>query len=189
MNYEEIRNIQRKEQNSSRIVEIDSNFYQRLADFVKEKTEAYKKTQDPTEFRELENVVKLARRVFDSREQKIVMKALRSVRMKEYDDKTMTPEEKEIYAALVNVLKKHRKFFEGVLIGNYQFNGQKKQGDSTTLINGENNNILLVRIRKSVPRFVGADSKEYGPFKANDIVKLPKREADLLKDQGLAEVV
>ena len=176
VNYEEIRGLQRKEKNAARIVELKDDYYKQLADYVKDGS----KKLNPAELRTLENVMKIARDLFDSREQKILMKALRTVRTGEYDDHGMTTEERHLYDKAVNSLKEHRKFFDKVLVGEYRHENLLKE---------ENNNIVLVRILKEIPKFTGSDSKEYGPFALNAIAKLPQKEAQFLSDQNLVEVM
>ena len=123
MNFEYIRDIQRKEKNSSRIAEIEDSFYPDLASYVKACTDDCKANGNG--FRELENTMKLSRDVFEKREQKLVMKALRSVRIKEYDEEHLTNEEKVLYKALVEAIRSNRKFFDKVLLGDYSFEGSK----------------------------------------------------------------
>ena len=53
----------------------------------------------------------------------------------------------------------------------------------------EDLNTLVVRIIKRVPKFVSADMKEFGPFEASDIVKLPRKEAELLSNRNFAEFI
>ena len=53
----------------------------------------------------------------------------------------------------------------------------------------EDLNTLVVRIIKKVPKFVSADMQEFGPFEANDIVKLPKKEAELLSNRSFVELI
>jgi len=45
---------------------------------------------------------------------------------------------------------------------------------------------VFVRITSDVPKFVGIDLVEYGPFKKGDVVKLPKENANLLLKNGYA---
>ncbi|MCK4327641.1 MAG: DNA replication complex GINS family protein [Candidatus Diapherotrites archaeon] len=181
--FEYLREIQRKERNSSRIAEIEPKFYSELAAYVKTCTKECKDSGDG--FRELENSMKLARDVFDKREQKLVMKALRSVRTKEYDDEHMTAEEKKLFKALVDAIRGNKKFFDRVMLGDYSL----KVADEDTLIKENGNNVVLARVRKEIPVFVGSDTKEYGPYKSGDIVKLPRAEAELLAKQDLVEVM
>ena len=182
MSFEYIRGIQRKEKNSSRISEVDTSFYNDLARYVKECTESCKTNGNG--FRELENTVKLARDVFEKREQKLVMKALRSVRTKEYDEEHMTEEEKSLYKALVEAIRGNRKFFDRVMLGEYAFTASED-----TLIKENGNNVVLARVRKEIPVFVGSDTNEYGPYNAGDVIKLPRGEAELLAKQNLVEVM
>lgn len=182
MNFEHIRDIQRKEKNSRRIAEVDPSFYNDLATYVKKCTETCKANGNG--FRELENSMKLARDVFEKREQKLVMKALRSVRTKEYNEEHMTEEEKVLYKSLVEAIRGNRKFFDKVLLGDYAF-----KAPTDTLIKENGNNVVLARVRKEIPVFVGSDTKEYGPYKAGDVVKLPRAEAELLSKQNLVEVM
>ena len=183
INFEYLREIQRKEKNSSRMAEIDPKFYTELAAYVKACTKECKDSGNG--FRELENSMKLARDVFEKREQKLVMKALRSVRTKEYDDEHMTLEEKAVFKALVEAIRGNKKFFDKVMLGDYSF----KAAEEDTLIKENGNNLVLARVRKEIPVFVGSDTKEYGPYKSGDIVKLPRGEADLLAKQDLVEVM
>jgi hypothetical protein len=53
----------------------------------------------------------------------------------------------------------------------------------------EDLNIVMVRILKKVPKFISGDLKEYGPFETSAIVKLPRREADLLSNRNFVEIV
>ena len=182
MSFEHIREIQRREKNSSRLSEVEPSFYKDLAAYIKESTASCKASGNG--FRELENTVKLAREVFEKREQKIVMKALRSVRTKEYDEELMTEEEKALFKTLVEAIRTNRTVFDGVMLGDYKFNMPKD-----TLIKENGNKVVLARVRREIPVFVGSDTKEYGPYKTGDVVKLPRAEADLLSKQDLVEIM
>lgn len=47
--------------------------------------------------------------------------------------------------------------------------------------------IVTLRLKKDVPAFVGADMKQYGPFRAGDIAALPEANAAILIERGVAE--
>ena len=182
MSFEQIRDLQRKEKNSVRLAEAGDAFYRELAAYVRECTASCKAAGNG--FRELENTMKLARDVFDKREQKLVMKALRSVRTKEYDEENMTAEEKALFKALVEAIRGSRAVFDRALLGDYSFTAAKD-----TLIKENGNNPVLARARKEIPAFVGSDTVEYGPYKAGDVVKMPRAEAELLAKQSLIEIM
>jgi len=47
--------------------------------------------------------------------------------------------------------------------------------------------MVRVRLKKAIPAIVGSDSKEYGPFKEDDVADLPDESAKLLLSRGFAE--
>ncbi|MFH1788727.1 MAG: hypothetical protein ABH834_05060 [Candidatus Altiarchaeota archaeon] len=49
--------------------------------------------------------------------------------------------------------------------------------------------VVSVRIVKAIPEIVGSDSNSYGPFKEDDVVELPRENADILLKRGFAEAV
>ncbi|MEQ9715540.1 MAG: hypothetical protein ABGF52_08390 [Candidatus Asgardarchaeum sp.] len=48
---------------------------------------------------------------------------------------------------------------------------------------------IIVRIKQDLPEITGVDLNTYGPFKRGDIAKLPKENANLLINDGLAEQI
>lgn len=188
MDFEEMRKLQRKERSASAVVELSDEYYNGLSSFIKSATESYKNSQNNVEFRTLDNVVGLARDVFDKREQKILMKALHSSRSGEHDIAHLTSHEEKLYWDLVNALKANRQFFSAVLIGGYKppKKAEKKTG---SLINSSSHKLVIVRVIKGIPRFVGSDSQEHGPFKPDEVVKLSDDDAKLLTKQKLIEIV
>jgi hypothetical protein len=192
MNYEDLRRFQRMEKNSSKLGELSQGFYDELAQLITEQ-KAKCKDGSSEESRVFENIVKTSRDIFDRREQKIIMKAMRLARTNETDKDVLPSEEKIVFEALTDNLKKNRQNFEILLVGNGKpVNIEKFQNinDIPTIMNGQANedlNIVMVRILKKVPKFVSGDLKEYGPYEANAIAKLPRKEADLLSNRNFVE--
>jgi DNA replication initiation complex subunit (GINS family) len=194
LSFEDVRRVQRMQRNSSSLVEMDDSFYDELAEYVNKKKEA----RDSTELRKLENVLKLARDVFYRREQIVAMNALRNVRTGEKDTKRMTFREKEMYDSLVENFRNYKQFYEGTLLGN----AVEKKEEKETIKKDEEpkpkappsgeedeEEVVLVRVMQPIPEFVGSNVKEYGPFKVNDVVKLPSKEAKILSEKNLVEVM
>lgn len=187
MDYETLRNVQRAEKNKSRLSEIPEGFYNELRELIRESMKRYKETRDLGDLRNFENIVRVARDVFYTRQQKIIMKAYRNVRTQEYDDNGMVSEEKEFYQKLVDIIQKNAEFFESMVV-----NGEEPPTQNVQEISEgteKDLNIVMVRILKDIPRFVGSDLNEYGPYEPNQIVKLPKKEAEFLVSKNLAEVI
>jgi DNA replication initiation complex subunit (GINS family) len=194
MNYEDLRRFQRMERNSSKLGELSRGFYDELSQLLSSQKAKCKEGQ-AEETKVFENMIKTARDVFDRREQKILTKAMRFARTNETEKDVITDEEKTLFEKLSEDLKKSRQDFEMLLIGNGKARDLKKIqniNDIPAINNGqagEDLNIVMVRILKKVPKFVSGDLKEYGPFEANSIVKLPRKEADLLSNRNFIELV
>ena len=194
MNYEDLRRFQRMERNSSKLGELSRGFYDELSQLLSSQKAKCKEGQSE-ETKVFENMIKTARDVFDRREQKILTKAMRFARTNETEKDVITDEEKTLFEKLSEDLKKSRQDFEMLLIGNGKARDLKKIqniNDIPAINNGqagEDLNIVMVRILKKVPKFVSGDLKEYGPFEANSIVKLPRKEADLLSNRNFIELV
>ena len=54
---------------------------------------------------------------------------------------------------------------------------------------GEDKSTKIVRFLYAVPKFVGKELEEYGPFAEEDIANLPGEIADVLITQGNAEEI
>lgn len=187
MNVEELRTIQRLERNALKLADLPASFYDDLRDLVIGSRAKYESTHSPEDLRALENVVKMSRDVFERREQKLVMKSLRFIRTGE-DDAKLSGFEKPVFGSLVSSMRQFHNDFESILVAEapkaalVQPAGQQAQAPAT---NGVTE--TLIRVLKSIPKFVSADMKEYGPFDANAIIKLPKKEAELLLVRQFAE--
>lgn len=193
MNYEDLRRFQRLERNSSKLGELNRSFYEEMSVMLAAQKAKCKETGAAEETRVFENMVKTARDIFDRREQKIMMKAMRQSRTNETDKDPITDEENSLFNQLSETLKKSRQEFEMLLSGNGRTRAMEKIqniNDIPVMNNGaaaEDLNIVMVRILKKVPKFVSGDLKEYGPFETNAIVKLPRKEADLLSNRNFIE--
>jgi DNA replication initiation complex subunit (GINS family) len=194
MNYEDLRRYQRLERNSSKLGELRKDFYDDLYQLIAACKEKCKQSSSTEDSRVFENLVKTARDIFDRREQKILTKAMRHARTSDTDKDSLTDEENALFEKLSETIKKNRQDFELLLSGEGKPKSLKRVQNINDIpsINGEKSedlNIVMVRTLKKVPKFVSGDLKEYGPFEANDIVKLPRKEADLLSDRNLVETI
>lgn len=195
MNYEDLRRFQRLERNSSKLGELNKNFYDELCQMLAAQKAKCKESNSAEDTRVFENMVRTARDIFDRREQKITMKAMRFARTNETEKDNLTEEETALFSGLAEDMKKGRQEFEMLLLGNGRPRNLGKIqniNDLPSINNGdktEDLNIVMVRILKKVPKFVSGDLKEYGPFEANSIVKLPRKEADLLSNRNFIEFI
>jgi DNA replication initiation complex subunit (GINS family) len=193
--YEDIRRHQRMERNTPNLASVDGEFYTELAEFVQECRGEYSTSSSSEDLRNLENTLKIARDVFERREQKLLMKSLQCVRTGEPADGVLPKRECELLDALMKILRENRQEFERALQGRTEPAKQVQHINDIPKINSESTetredlNNVLVRILKKIPKFVSADLKEYGPYDSNEIVKLPLREVELLSSKNFIEVI
>jgi len=174
MSYDELRRIHRLEKNTSRLVEVDSDFIDSVEDFVEGEKKNYiasLKNFSPTDAREFSNLKKVVEEIFLLREKKLLNKALIVSRTEDFSEEKMAAQEKETFKKLLKVLEEHNKICES-LFGE----DRRKEGGKVEL-----------KMLKEVPTFIGTDMKEYGPFAKDETVELPNKIAQLFLARKLAE--
>ena len=178
LSYDEIRRIHRLEKNTSKLVQVEPDFYSDLQEFVaKEKKEYLESLRDfsATKARDFANLKKMVEEIFSMRTKKLLSAALVASRTGESGDENLASQEKKMFDDTLAVLEKHAKLLGGVF--------SEKEGSAPE----RDLNTLSVEILSDIPEFVGTDMKEYGPFKKGNVVKLPVKIARLLSTQKLAE--
>lgn len=118
MDYENLRKYQRMERNNSKLTEVDDNFYSDLSLFIDELKRKYEMTNSQQDLKALENTLKVARDIFERREQKILMKALRCIKSDGIEEDNIVQMETQLFKNLKRSLQSNRSIFEGVLLGN-----------------------------------------------------------------------
>ena len=164
--YEALRDFVTKEKESPKLVELPDGFFSEVKSYLESKEKASKGNDDVWE---LDNSKRMLQDLLDSRESKLVRLALVFVRAGVTPGKVM-PEEKEFFESLVDGI---RRFQEG-----------RKQS-----IEGTKEELSTLAIVKDVPKFVGINMKEYGPFKEGDVVSIPKDNAAVLLKNGMAKPI
>ncbi|HID46493.1 MAG TPA: DNA replication complex GINS family protein, partial [Chromatiaceae bacterium] len=154
LTYAVLRDIQKREMESSAIVQLQDGFYTEVAEFLSKKKEEAS-GGDMLSLREYENIKKIVRDVQTKREEKIVLMAIRG----ESTGTGLTSEEGDMLRQLVSIIDKSRGKLVGVW-GSENKPAQKK-----------------VRLLKDVEQYKGLDNKVYGPFKEGEEQMLPGGEA------------
>ncbi|OYT51976.1 hypothetical protein B6U66_02985 [Candidatus Bathyarchaeota archaeon ex4484_135] len=185
MTYEELLKAWRSERESEGLSKLPDDFYARVAEFISE-LRGRLKMADMTALRtrlakkELENVEKMVKDIFNRRVEKI-LKALASGRT--LDVEKLTPEERELLSPIEEAFTAMRKFLESLL------RGEVRKPEATKTIQAgpsSSGKFMLVRILADVPAIVGADMKTHGPFKRGDVAFIPRENAIALVKKGLA---
>ncbi len=176
LDYDKLRQIYRLEKNTSRLVDIDEDFYDSLTLFIqgeKKKYLASLKEFSPAKARTFANVKKIVEEIFSLREKKLLMRALLASRTGEESKERLAAQEKKTFKELLAVLNKHRdSLLQAFEPGKGKLDELKPKD---------------LKIIKEVPVFVGPDMKEYGPFAVDEAVSVPSKVADLLVTRKLAK--
>ena len=181
-----LRELNRKEKTSPYLQKIEKNFYDELAALMREvyiKREDCSEEELPKFLAELENLRNIIIELYEAREKKIVSNALYYVRTGEKIElENLSKEEEKFLKKIVDIIKSHREnILDKTLKGKIEDEKESKEEKKTEIPT------ITVRILKDLPPIVGIDGKIYGEFKVEDIVTLPKPNAEVLIKQGVAQ--
>ena len=184
LNYDELRRIYRLEKNTTRLVEVEEDFYNSLHDFIAQEKKEYlnslKKDFSESNARGFSNLKKMVEELFSLRTKKVLSRALISSHTQEGPDSHMALPEKEMFQSILKVLNKHQAM---VLKAFSETAEVEKKSTKAKALNN-----LSIRIISDVPSFVGQDMKEYGPFKKGQVVDLPYKTAKLFVSRKIGEI-
>ncbi len=179
LNYDEIRRIYRLEKSTSKLVEVQEDFFSMLQDFILQEKQDYfnsMKNLDFAKARNFTNLKKMVEEILSLREKKILTKALVSAKTSDENNELMAEEEKKMFNLILKILESHNSLIESVFAGKQKTDSKEKDL-----------NKVSVRILSDVPSFIGTDMKEYGPFKKNETVELPQKIAKLFISRKIGE--
>ncbi len=163
LTFETIRKIFEEERTGKGLSNLPENFFQEAREYIDRKEKIARKEGNEWEI----NTVKIRlRTIFERRERKIVEAALNYVHSG-HEIENMIPEERKFFEEIVGAV---RRFQEK---RSHRFEEEEKNA--------------LVSILGNVERFVGMDTRNYGPFHEGDMATLPDQNAELLVKKGLAK--
>ena len=198
--YQTLYDIARKEKTQDQLQKLDQDFLEDVLRYLKDKhaiitkqqadlfsAEEKRKTED-----QLENVKKIIKELYDKREKKIIGLAMDKSKNKSsiVDNSIFLKEEKELFDNIVKVLGMGR---ENILFNIINL----KEPSSLEAVSLEKKEVKeekkkdtkLVRFLSAVPKFVGKELEEYGPFEEEDIASLPVEIANVLINKGRVEEI
>ena len=168
LNYSDLREIQKREMESSAIVGLPEDFYGLIAQLLAKKAAEAATSKSLLVMKEHENIKKIILSISAKREEKIVLMAIRG----EKEGSGLTSEEKEMLKELSSIIKKARETVKSA------WASEEAGPDSRR-----------IKILKDVSAYRGLDNSVYGPFRAGDEQLLPSAEADWLLKAGMAETI
>ncbi|MBI2650997.1 hypothetical protein HYX01_00850 [Candidatus Woesearchaeota archaeon] len=203
LTYETLFELLKRERDITELQKLDATFFNNFVDYLNEKKEMLNKEDSLFSYdekkkveRQIENARKLIKEMYERREKKILNLALIRSRTKSnvMDTSSLLESEKRLFDEIVNVLNAFRsEIISNVIEGRYASKGalEKNQEKAETTETGkiDENHAKLVRFLYPVPKFVGKELEEYGPFEEEDIANLPADIADVLVNKGRAEEI
>lgn len=168
LNYSDLREIQKREMESSAIVSLPEDFYQLMAQVLAKKGSEAMSGKSLLAIKEYENIKKIIAAISAKREEKIVLMAVRG----EKEGAGLTAEEREMLKELSSIIRKSRETVKAVWATEEATDDSRK-----------------IKILKDISQYRGLDNSVYGPFKAGEEQMLPRAEAEWLLKAGMAEIL
>ena len=195
MTYEKLYEILRLEKYKKELQKLDVDFLEKVTRYINEKkiilqgfeakqnmfaNDSITKTK-----RQLENARLLIKELYERREGKIAQMALFNARTNSplQDADALLEEEKQLYNSLISLFSR---FKDGILTN--ILDGKKIILKAEAIEQKQTNN-KLVRFLNAIPKFMGEDMNNYGPFKPEDIANLPEKVAQILLKNNMAEEI
>jgi hypothetical protein len=170
LSYSDLRDIQRREMESSAIVGLPDDFYQVISHLLAKKGGDAMASKSLLAIKEYENMKKIVIAIQAKREEKLVLMAVRGER----EGIGLTGEERQMLKDLSAIVSKYRDIVKNVW------------GNETTLVPLDNRRIKMV---KEISQYRGLDNSLYGPYKPGEEALLPNAEAEWLLKAGMAEIL
>ena len=191
--YDVLYDILRLEKTRKELQELDKDFFKNLLSYIKEKhniletqqkennifSKEFEKTQ-----KQIQNIKKMLKELYERRESKIIQLALYSSRTQQKPDPTnLLQEEKEFLTSITNTLNSYRKDILFNLLKNQLPEISKQETKEKT------KETKLIRLTHTLPKFVGDDLNTYGPFEEEDVANLPEKVATVLINRNKAKEI
>lgn len=198
ISYQVLFELARREKTRDELQKLEATFFDDIVEYLNEKKQLFKEQkqkldtysvdeQDKTE-RQLDNIYRLIRDLYERREKKIVMMALSQSRTRGAITNTTTllNEEAEFYEELVKLFDGFRtKILASIIQGRkIEFTREEPTPEEAEK---KEDKMKMVRFLHPVPKFLGKELEVYGPFEEEDVASLPEEIADILITKGKAE--
>jgi len=209
MSYEDIMGLFRQENKSSQLIKVDPALYDKIGDYIKSlrKESEREIAMNPMSQAsmmlndQLKKSIDKAKRVYELRQRKIALLALRKVAGDNPDTNNLTPDELVLFSSLTSVLRAHKDSkadFEELgprfaqpkdveILPEVPTDGTCEKKAAAKAIAESADSLVLVRVLEDVPTFAGVD-KDY-KLRKEDVVSLPKNIANTLLSHGKIKII
>ncbi|MBI2575805.1 hypothetical protein HYV84_01220 [Candidatus Woesearchaeota archaeon] len=194
-----------REKERGELQKLDADFFSNVVRYLKDKQAILQAKSDLFSFEEkektikqLSNIRKMLKELYERREKKVVVQAIEKSRDKQsiMDASVFLPHEKDLFDSTISLLDRYRQGILDPLLGIQeqsptsparaaipafqQFSKEQQHPQKET---------KLVRFLHAVPKFVGKELEEYGPFEEEDIAALPVVISEILIKKGRVEEI
>jgi len=214
--YETLFELLKRERDTTDLQKLEPTFFNNFVDYLNEKRKMLGKEDALFSYdekkkveKQIDNARRIIKGMYERREKKVLNIALTKSRTKSdvIDTSSFLDNERRFFDEIVKVLDVFRNevidnVIEGKQISALTIESKKinKVADEDAQIKSGTNpvavenkekvkNIKLVRFLYAVPKFVGKELEEYGPFEEEDIANLPSDIADILIGKGRVEEI
>lgn len=209
MSYEDIMGLFRQENKSSQLIKVDPALYDKIGDYIKSlrKESEREIAMNPMSQAsmmlndQLKKSIDKAKRVYELRQRKIALLALRKVAGDNPDTNSLTPDELVLFSSLMSVLGAHKDSkadFEELgprftqprdveALPEVPSDGTCDKGAASKKGPEAADELVLVRVLEDVPTFAGVD-KDY-KLRKEDVISIPKNIAKTLLSHGKVKII
>ena len=201
--YETLFDLLRREKDREELQKLDSAFFQSVVSYLEDKNRILENREGQSELfhseekaktiKELNNIKRILKELYERREKKVINMAVDKSKSKPtiIDYSCLLREERAIFDMLVGILDKGR---EGILANILNLKmpllDEAEEKKEEKPVKAENKKeTQLVRFLHAVPKFVGRELEEYGPFEEEDVASLPSDIAQILINKRRAEEI
>ena len=197
--YETLYELLRLEKYRKELQKLDDNFFTNVAKYIDEKKSILHSQESKDSVfaaqniektrKQLENIQKILKELYEKRESKILQIALFCSRTKTtlQDQSILLEEEKKMYQHLVEELDSFRTGIQNRLLEGKKPELKTQTKDIKTQAQDSKNK--LVKFIQAVPQFMAEDMNTYGPFEAEDMANLPSKVSEVLIKNNRAEEI
>lgn len=203
--YESLYELLRREKSRSELQDLDKEFFTDIVNYLKEKDSilnSQKSKDSPFASQEIEktkkqieNIQKIIKELYEKRESKIVQLSIIASRTNTQNPnmQSLLPEEKHLYENLIETLSSYRKdILENLIdskIPKIEKKDSKNQKPKDINMPLKGSQTKLIRILHPIPKFLGTNLEVYGPFEQEDTINLPEKIANLLIENKRAKEI
>src|SRR3989344_1134271 len=202
--YETLFELLKRERERTDLQKLEASFFSDTINYIKDKKKILEAKSEDSVFapeerkkteRQLENIYKIVKELYERREKKIISLATDKSRTRSnlIDTSGLLKEEKVFFDALTDMLDNYREAILFAVLNEkmpfMQSLEDKKPIEVFRSAIELKKPTRLERFTSHVPKFVGPELEEYGPFEGEDIANLPAEIADVLINKAKAEEI